>query len=188
MSGVAVATPSPASAAADTRRRRALVAARLIHKAPQVAAVVDWETLERAPAWLALPDTELGRRECRIGALAQARSIRLWIDGPRLAAARVMLGEDFLARLQALPEMAVMPAGSLSLPRIDAAAQVGPLLQAAGASVLLATLEPGPLRQAAQALLSPAAAAEMHAGLAEALIARADALAQTAAVPERAMA
>jgi len=175
--------PIAAAAAAAARRRRTTVAARLIHHAPQVAASVDWDMLDRAPAWLSLPDDQLAALQRRIGALLHLRAMRLWIDGPRLGIARAVLGASFLHNLLAQPEVAAVPAGSVTLSHIDTASQVGPLLQATGASVLLASLRSGPLHDAAAALLAPAVAAEMHAELAETLIARAEAAAQDCAVP-----
>lgn len=170
-----------AAAAAAARRRRTTFAARLIHQAPQVAATLDWDTLDRAPLWLSVTDDQLADLQCRIGALLHGPAMRLWIDGARLGAAHAVLGEPFLHGLLAQPDAAASSAGTLNLPRIDRSAQVAPLLRAAGASVLLASLPPGPLRVAAAALLAPAVAAEMHAELAQALISRAAAPAQPVA-------
>jgi len=181
-------TPLTAAAAAAARRRRTTVAARLIHQAPHVAATLDWDTLDNAPVWLSLPDDQLEALQCRIGALLHLRAMRLWIDGARLGAARAVLGEPFLRSLLAQPEVAAVPTGAMNLPRIDTAMQVGPLLRASGASVLLASLQPGPLHSAAAALLAPAVAAEMHAELAQTLIARAELPAQAWTAPERAAA
>jgi hypothetical protein len=175
--------PPTAAAAAAARRRRTTVAARLIHQAPQVAAALDWDTLDSAPSWLSLPEDQLTALQCRTGALLHVRAMQLWIDGARLGAARAVLGEPFLRSLLAQPEAAALPTGSVNLPRIDAAKQVAPLLRAAGASVLLASLPPGPLRSAAAALLAPAAVAEMHAELAQTLIARALPPAQASTSP-----
>jgi hypothetical protein len=175
--------PFTAAAAAAARRRRTTVAARLIHQAPRVAATLDWDTLDNAPLWLSLPDEQLIALQCRIGALLHSRAMHLWIDGARLGAARAVLGEPFLRGLLAQPEVAALPTGSMNLPRIDTAMQVSPLLRAAGASVLLASLQPGPLHSAAATLLAPAAAAEMHAELAQTLIARAEPPMQAATAP-----
>lgn len=170
-----------ASSAVQTRRHRAAVARRLVERAPDAVAALDWEACERAPAWLALGADELTTFQCRVGAVLCARALRLWIDGPRLAAARALLGESFLAQLLAQPDSASIPLGLIGAPRIDSAAQVGPALQAAGASVLLASLAHGPLRQAVGVMLAPAAPSTMTHELADTLVARAHALAQDAA-------
>lgn len=172
--------------AARVRRHRAAVARRLIERAPDAVTALDWEACERAPAWLALDDDALASFQCRVGAVLCARALRLWIDGPRLAAARTILGETFLAQLLAQPDSASIPLGLIGAPRIDSAAQVGPALQAAGASVLLASLAHGPLRQAVGVMLAPAAPSTMTHELADTLVARAHALGQ--GVPARAAA
>lgn len=177
--------PLTADAATSARRRRTTLAARLIHQAPALAAALDWDTLDSAPAWLSLPDDQLAALQCRIGALLHMRAMQLWIDGARLGAARTALGEPFLSGLLAQPEAAAVPTGCLNLPCIDTAMQVAPLLRATGASVLLASLRPGPLHSAAAALLAPATTAEMHAELAQTLIARAAPLAPVSTATER---
>lgn len=170
-------------AAAHVRRHRAAVARRLIGRAPDAVAGLDWDACDRAPAWLALDDDDLASFQCRVGAVLCARALRLWIDGPRLAAARAILGDGFLAQLLAQPDSASIPLGLVGAPRIDHAAQVGPALQAAGASVLLASLAHGPLRQAVGVMLAPAAPSTMTHELADTLVARAQALGQ--GVPSR---
>ncbi len=167
-----------ATAAAQMRAHRAAVARCLIERAPDAVAALDWEACERAPAWLALGDDELATFQCRVGAVLCARALRLWIDGPRLAAARAILGERFLAQLLAQPDSVSIPLGLIGAPRIDSAAQVAPALQSAGASVLLASLAHGPLRQAVGVMLAPAAPSTMTHELADTLVARAHALGQ----------
>lgn len=158
-------------AASNTRRHRAAVAERLAgHEA---AAALDWDTLDRAPAWLALADAEFAAFQRRVGAVLQARALRLWIDGPRIAAARAALGAPFLARLLAQPDSVSIPVGLVGLPPIERAQQVAPLLQAAGAGVLLASLPHGPLRRAVTEALAPASASPMAHELAAALVERA---------------
>ncbi len=160
---------------AQLRGHRAAVARRLA--AHDAAAALDWDQLGRAPAWLALPDAEAATLQRRVGAVFQARAIRLWIDGPRIAAARAALGEGFLARLLALPDAVSIPMELVSVPRAESAAQVAPRLQATGAAVLLASLAHGALRRAAAALLAPAVASAMAPDLAASLVERALALA-----------
>ena len=176
--------PLTAAAAASARRHRTMVAARLIHQAPRLAATLDWDTLDNTPTWLSLPDDELTALQCRIGALLYSRAMRLWIDGARLGAARAVLGEPFLHGLLTQPDAAAVPAGAMKLPRIETALQVGPLLRATGASVLLASLPAGPLQGAAAALLAPAVAAEMHPELAQTLISRAELPVRLSTAPE----
>src|SRR5207244_226909 len=72
----------------ERRARRAMIAHRLMAKAADAAAVLDWETLDRAPGWLGLPEGALALCARRIGAVLCAPALRLWIDGPRIAAAR----------------------------------------------------------------------------------------------------
>jgi hypothetical protein len=167
----------PAPTHAQRRRQRAAIAQRLVPKAPEAMAALDWDTLARAPAWLALPPAALASFECQVGAVLCARALQLWIDGARLAAARAALGEGFLAALLALPEEASISPALVACPQIDVAAHVVPLLQASGSSVLLASLPHGALRHAACAALAPAQPSTMAPELAQTLVARAQALA-----------
>lgn len=166
-----------AGAGTSRRSRRAAVAQRLLAKAPGGVEPIDWDTLDRAPAWLALDDTELATLQCRIGAVLCAPALRLWIDGPRLNAARNLLGEPFLLALLAQPESASIPADLIASPRIDSAALAGLQLRSAGAAVLLASLTHGALRRAASVALAPGAASTLSQALAESLVAQAEALA-----------
>lgn len=163
------------AAPALQRRHRAAVARRLADH--EAAAALDWDLLGRAPDWLALPEEDLAAFQRRVGAVFQARAIRLWIDGARIGAAKVALGEGFLARLLALPDSVSIPMELLGVPRAETAAQVAPLLRDSGAAVLLATLSPGALRRAAAALLAPASASSMAAELASTLVERTRSLA-----------
>jgi len=167
---------TPALDAATRRQRRAAVARRLLAAAPDVAASLDWETLDSAPAWLALSDAELMVLARQVGAMLCATSVRLWIDGARLGAARAALGAPFLQALQALPDAQLLPRNVAPCPRIDAAEQVAPMLRTSGLGVLLASLPNGPLRRAATALLG-STASTMAAALAHALVSRAQTLA-----------
>jgi hypothetical protein len=169
--------PAASSSAADARRRRAILGGRLISAAPEIVAALDWQALDRAPVWLGLPDAAFSAFQCRVGAVLWARSLRLWIDEPRLAAARACVGEPFLQRLRAEPDAASLPSGLVHHPGIASAAQVAPRLRAAGAGVLLASLPHGSLRMAAEGLLAPIEASTMARELAAALIERATAIA-----------
>ncbi len=150
-----------------------MVARRLQAGAPQTAARLDWETLEAAPAWLALPEADLATLVLRAGALQHAPLMRMWIDAPRLAAANAVLGEEFLPALLTLPE-AQMPLAKDALPQpeIDAAEQVVPALRTAGQGVLLAALPRGHLRDALAECWSPAEPCAMAEELAGMLLAR----------------
>ena len=163
------------------RRRRAALARRLVASAPDVVAALDWDALDRAPDWLALPDDDLLALQRQVGALLCVAEMRLWIDGARLAAARATLGEPYLRALLAQPATPATPLDSAVGPRIELPGQVGALLQLAGASVLLASLTHGPLRRAASAALAPAVASTLARELARSLVARAQSLAATAA-------
>jgi hypothetical protein len=169
----------PQQTARDQRRRRAAVARRLLtreHGAGSDLAAVDWDSLLAAPDWLALPEPQLVGLQCRVGALLCAPTIRLWIDGQRLAAARAVLGAPFLQALLALPAAQVLPRNVAASPRIDSAEQVGTQLRAAGAGVLLAALPSGPLRHSVEAAWAPCTASAMAGVLAQSLLARAQAL------------
>lgn len=169
--------------AREARRRRAAVAARLVAGDAEAVSAIDWDELDRAPAWLALAAPKLATLQRQVGALLYAAQMRLWIDGPRLGAARAAVGDDFLHALQAQHDLQAFPPDAGTLPRIDAAEKVATRLQVAGASVLLASLSPGPLRDALGTAMAPTAAAPMAAGMAQSLVARAQALAASGAVP-----
>lgn len=161
------------------RAQRAAFAHRLLEKAPDSAAALDWDMLDRVPAWLSLPPHALATLERQVGAVLCAPALRLWIDGPRIAAARSALGEAFMRALLAQPDAEALP-GAPTRPRLEAAAQIGALLQTAGAGVLLATLAPGPLRRTAGSMLSSSAALFMEPALAQALVSRALAISSAA--------
>jgi hypothetical protein len=172
----AATTARPASSArlspAALRERRAAIAQRLLDLAPGAIDAIDWDALDRAPDWLALPDASFLILQARLGALLHLPAMRLWIDGPRLAATRVLLGEAVLDDLMSHPESA-MPFGLTPCARIESATQVGPALRACGASVLLAALPRGPLRDALCRGLAPVEPSRMSPELAETLIVRA---------------
>jgi hypothetical protein len=157
---------------AELRDRRAAIARRLLDLAPGAVDAIDWDTLDRAPDWLALPDASFLILQARLGALLHLPAMRLWIDGPRLAATRVLLGEAVLDDLMSHPESA-MPFGLTPCARIESATQVGPALRASGVSVLLAALPRGALRDALCRGLAPVEPSRMTPELAETLIVRA---------------
>jgi hypothetical protein len=160
---------------ATRRRHRAAIARRLLAAAPDAAATLDWDTLDTAPAWLALGDAELMVLSRQVGAILCAASIRLWIDGARIGAARAALGAGFLQALQTLPETQLLPRNVAPCPRIDSAEQVAPMLRTSGIGVLLASLPSGPLRRAATALLG-STASTMAPALAQSLVSRAQSM------------
>jgi hypothetical protein len=166
------------------RQQRAVVAQRLRSRAANAVASLDWDALDAAPGWLAMSDADLQRFEGQVGAILCAPMLKLWIDGPRLTAARAALGAGFLQALRALPSTQMLPSNVAPCPRIDTGEQVGPLLRLAGMSVLLASMQPGPLRSVVTMAMAPATAAAMAGPLAQSLIARAITLAaQHAANP-----
>jgi hypothetical protein len=175
------APAAPAGPSDDGRARRqqrAVVAQRLRSRAADMVASLDWDALDAAPGWLALPDAELQRFEAQVGAMLCAPMLKLWIDGPRLTAARSALGSGFLQALRALPSTQMLPSNVAPCPRIDGADQVASQLRSAGASVLLASMQPGPLRSVVAAAMAPAVSAVMVGPLAQSLIAHAITLAQ----------
>jgi hypothetical protein len=159
------------------------VAQRLLSKAGEAIAAVDWDTLDRAPDWLAFAEPQLAVVMRQVGAVVCAPQIRLWIDGPRVTAARDALGEAFLRALAAQRDLPSLPSDVAPQARIDKAEHVAPHLQSSGAAVLLASLPDGPLRRAAGAAFAPAAAAPMAGELAQSLIQRARALSAQGAAP-----
>jgi hypothetical protein len=180
------AAPKPRSDAADAtsrRRLRATVARKLLAAAPDAAAALDWDALDAAPSWLALPDTELMVLARQVGAVLCASTMRLWIDGARLGAARAAVGAPFLHALLALPEAELLPRNVAPCPHIDAAEQVAPQLRGSGLAVLLASLATGSLRRTASAAFGTAASS-MAPVLAQSLVTRAQKLvAARAAAP-----
>jgi hypothetical protein len=161
-----------AAQARDRRQRRAATAQRLLSGAPDAVAALDWDSLDSGPAWLALPEAALATFQRRVGAVLCAPTLRLWIDGPRLGAARVALGESFLQALLARRDWPALPRDVVAQPRIDVAEQVGVLLQVAGAAVLLASLSQGPLRRVVSAAMTPrVASAAMAPDVAQTVVA-----------------
>jgi hypothetical protein len=154
---------------AAQRRRRAAIAEQLLLAAPDAAADIEWDVLDRAPAWLALDATASDRLQCRVGALLCGAELRLWIDRPRVAAARAAVGERFW---KALLAQAPLPAALPPTPaRLGEDAPVPRQLQSLGAAVLLATLEAPALRRAAAPLLAPPALLDLHPEAARQLVA-----------------
>jgi len=140
--------------------------------------------LEKAPAWLALPEAKLATLQRQIGALLYAAEIRLWIDGARIAAARAALGESFMQALLMQRDLLAFPQDPAARPRIDAAEKVATHLQVIGAAVLLASMPQGPLRRVVTAAMAPTAAAAMAPEMAQSFVARAQSLAaQSVASP-----
>jgi hypothetical protein len=169
MSAAAMDTP------AARRRRRAAIAEHLLAAAPDAAPDIEWDLLDRAPAWLALDASASDRLQCRAGAVLCGAELRLWIDRPRVAAARAAVGERFWKALLARP--VALPA---SPARVGADAPVAQRLQSLGAAVLLATLEAPVLRRAAAPLLAPPVLLDMHPEAARQVLA---AVAQLEAAP-----
>lgn len=161
----------------ERRRRRSAIAARLLASGADAMSAIDWEMLESAPAWLALPDAKLATLQRQIGALLYAPEIRLWIDGARLNAARTVLGDTFLKTLLAQRDLHAFPQDTGTRPRIDTAEHVPTHLQVAGASVLLASIPQGPLRRAVATAMAPTAAMAMACEMAQALVTRVQSLA-----------
>ena len=108
------------------RLRRAAVAERLLSGSPQAVASLDWDALDRAPAWLALTDAEFTTFQCRVGAVLCGHALRLWIDRARLAAAQAALGAPFLRALLAERGSASIPTDLFACPEIDSPADVEP--------------------------------------------------------------
>lgn len=161
----------------ERRRRRATIAARVLASGADAISAIDWEMLDKAPAWLALPDAKLATLQRQIGALLYASEIRLWIDGARLAAARSTLGDAFMQALLAQRDLQAFPQDASARPRIDSAEKVATHLQVVGAAILLASMPQGALRRVVTVAMAPTAPAPIATELAHALVARAQTLA-----------
>jgi len=138
--------------ARERHRRRGAIAARLLDAAPDAAAALDWDALDRGPAWLAAPDTDLALEQRRIGAALNAAAIRLWIDRRRLAAARSAVGDAFLRALLAdssVRETARHSVVENSATTGDGFSDVAEWLRRCGAAVQAAAISDTPLGQAA---------------------------------------
>jgi hypothetical protein len=159
--------------ASARRRQRAAVAEQLIARAPHAVDSIDWDTLDGAPEWMAWEASRLEALQQQVGALVLAPELRLWIDAPRLGAALRALGAPVLRALLALPDGEMLPRDVTPAPRIERADQVAPSLRTCGASVLLASLPSGELRQAAALLLAPTRPSPMAGALARSLVVRA---------------
>jgi hypothetical protein len=171
------ASPGQATRPAAVRRRRAVIARRLQAGAPAIAVRLDWKALDAAPGWLTLPAPDLMRFARRIGAVRGIPSIRLWIDAPRVGAAKEAIGARFLQSLLALPESRMpLPQDMAQEPEMDTADQVSPVLQATGLAVLLASLPAGDLRDTGAAIWAPARPADMPTPVAQMLVSRVRAL------------
>jgi hypothetical protein len=133
----------------ERHRRRGAVAARLLDAAPDAAAALDWDALDRAPAWLAVSDAELALEQRRIGVVLNKVAIRLWIDRRRLAAARSAVGEAFLRA--ALADGTAPDAArdrGIEVSSIAGDGDVGEWLRQAGAAVQVAAMSDSELRHA----------------------------------------
>ena len=170
--------------AREHRRRCAAVAERLLEWAPHAASALDWDALAQAPAWLALPEPALMVLQRQTGAVLCAPALRLWIDAPRIAAARAALGEDFLRALLAPAPWNAPRVPDDVPPHINHAEHVHTALESAGAAVLMASLPATALRHAARALLEHDAAPGLSPGAAQTLVERAQALAVAAQAKE----
>ncbi|WP_157265955.1 hypothetical protein [Azohydromonas aeria] len=156
------------------RRRRAAIAEQLLAASPALAGDIEWDALDAAPPWLALDAAASDRLQCRAGALLCGAELRLWIDRPRVAAARAAVGETWWKALLAQPVPALPP--GVAPQRVGDGAPVVERLQALGAAVLLSALEPLPLRRAAAPLLAVPAPLDFTAEAARQLIAAAESL------------
>lgn len=131
----------------ERHRRRGAIAARLLDAAPDAAAALDWDALDRGPAWLAVPDTELALEQRRIGAVLHTAAIRLLIDRRKLAAARTAVGDAFLRALFA--DSAGPDVARQATIGVDRVSDVAEWLRQAGAAVQAAAICDGPLGHAA---------------------------------------
>jgi hypothetical protein len=159
------------------RAHRAEVAQRLLGSAPEAVAAIDWDALERAPGWLALPAAALETLQRRLGAMWCAPALRLWIDRTRLEAARRAVGASFLDAVLANDNAGAALAHRtvLELEYVPAR-ELGTLLQSIGAAVLAASLRDGALHDLAPAVLGQPAAIDIAPATAAALVERAQAL------------
>jgi len=139
-SGAPGATGATDAAVAPWRhRRRAAIATRLLHGAPDAAATLDWEALDNGPDWLAAPDADLIRMQRRIGAFACASAIRLWIDRRRIAEACAAVGDAVLREALAARDAAqTAPPWPTTMP--EPGGDVAEWLRTTGAAVQAAAV------------------------------------------------
>lgn len=175
----------------DRRRLRehqaalARLALRLMRSAPRATPQLSWQALETAPEWLARPEPELRQLQMQVGAVFCAPALRRWICRTRVQALLQALGPSFVQALLQEPDRArdaslpaELPDWPLSEPSPQDPAAVAELLRSCGAAVLIGTLPHGALRHAASQALAPLAELMMPAAHAQALLQRAQALAQ----------
>jgi hypothetical protein len=170
----------------ERHRRRGAIARRLLDAAPDAAAALDWDALDRGPAWLAVADTELAVEQRRIGATLNTAVIRLWIDRRKLAEARTAVGDAFLRTLLAAP--AAPDVARHAVIAADGCSDIAEWLRQAGAAVQAAALSDSPLGKAAGIALCGRAGAglQLSAEAARGLIRHARRIGATlaAAAPE----
>ena len=158
----------------ERHRRRGAIAARLLDAAPDAAAALNWDALDRGPAWLAAPDMDLALEQRRLGAALNTAAIRLWIDRRKLAAARTAVGDAFLRALLAdfsVPEAARHGVVENSATTGDGCSDVAEWLRRCGAAVQAAAISDTPLGQAgAIALCGRSGALQLSADAARGLI------------------
>jgi len=157
---------------AETRCRLAAIAARLITGKGADLEPLTWRELIDAPAWLALPDDEFALLQRRLGALFHAKAISLWMDRPRLAAAQQSVGESWLRDLCAQRPVMPLPVQQIEpIDNIDAK-DVATRLSATGATLLVASIPPGPMRDAVTTALGISQPAAVNEEVARSFIAR----------------
>ena len=171
-SSVTTTAVQPEVSQSEQRRLMAACASRILDAGDDLCQRLSWQTLSHCPDWLGLPDSIFASLQRRLGAIVYASQIRLWIDQPRLAAARDAVGAPWLHRLCSQREIVPLPMQGFDREPIDHAGQVVGALSRAGAALLTANIAPGPLHEAFAAALGVKADIQINPDLVNAMIKR----------------
>jgi len=156
----------------EQRRLMAASASRMLDAGDELCLHLDWYTLSQCPDWLGLPDPVFASLQRRLGAIVYAAQIRLWIDQPRLSAARQAVGAPWLHRLCSQRAILPLPMEGFESESIDKPEQVVGALSRAGAALLAANIAPGALHDAFVAALGVKAEIEINPDLVKTMIQR----------------
>ena len=161
----------------ERRRRRATIAARVLASGADAISAIDWEMLDKAPAWLALPDAKLATLQRQIGALLYASRSGCGSTVPAWPRRAARSATPSCRRCSRNATCRHSRSDASARPRIDSAEKVATHLQVVGAAILLASMPQGALRRVVTVAMAPTAPAPIATELAHALVARAQTLA-----------
>ena len=147
-------------------------ASRMLDAGDELCLHLDWQALSQCPDWLGLPDPVFASLQRRLGAIVYAAQIRLWIDQPRLRAARQAVGAPWLHRLCSQRAIVPLPMEGFELEPIEKADQVVGALSRAGVALLAANIAPGALHDTFVAALGVKSEIEINPELVNTMIRR----------------